>query len=82
MYLNDLKTILGDVLNLGPRAQELSADSPLMGSLPELDSMAVVNLLAALEQHFDIVVHDDEISAANFETVGTLHAFVALKMAR
>jgi acyl carrier protein len=81
MYLNEVKNILIDVLNLGDAGQALDADSPLLGSLPELDSMAVVTLIGALEEHFGIVVDDDDISASTFETLGSLSAFVASKAA-
>lgn len=80
MYLDDVKRILIDVLSLGPNGQSLHAGSPLLGSLPELDSMAVVNLIGALEEHFGIAVEDDEIDAATFDTLGSLAAFVARKL--
>ena len=81
MYLNEVRTILADVLNLGEAGQALTAELPLLGSLPELDSMAVVTLIGALEDHFGIVVDDDDISASTFETLGSLAAFVAEKSA-
>lgn len=81
MYLNDVKQILTDVLALGAQGADLNAQSPLLGSIPELDSMAVVNLITALEGHFGITVEDDEISAATFETLGSLADFVAAKLA-
>ncbi len=81
MYLDDVKQILTDVLSLGEAGSSLHAGSPLLGALPELDSMAVVNLITALEEHFGIVVEDDEISADTFETLGSLAAFVANKLA-
>jgi len=81
MYLNDVKQILTDVLSLGQEGAALTAQSPLLGSIPELDSMAVVNLITALEEHFGIVVEDDEISASTFETLGSLSDFVAHKLA-
>lgn len=77
MYLDEVKTILIDVLGLGEAGRGLDADSPLLGSLPELDSMAVVTLIGALEDHFDIAISDDDISASTFETLGSLAAFVA-----
>jgi acyl carrier protein len=79
MYLDEVKTILIDVLSLGDAGQRLTADSALLGSLPQLDSMAVVSLIGALEEHFGITVDDDDISASTFETVGSLSAFVAQK---
>ncbi|HZV67486.1 MAG TPA: acyl carrier protein [Telluria sp.] len=82
MYLEDVKTILADVLSLSPATKAgLNAQSALLGSIPELDSMAVVSIIGALEEQFGIVVDDDEISAATFETLGSLSAFVADKMA-
>lgn len=81
MYLEDVKNILGDVLSLGDAKNSLTEHSALLGSIPELDSMAVVNLIAALEEHFGIMVDDDEISASTFETVGTLSNFVQQKLA-
>ena len=81
MYLDDVKQILIDVLSLGQQGQSLTPDSTLLGSLPELDSMAVVNLIGALEEHFGIAVEDDEIDAATFETLGSLADFVARKLA-
>ena len=79
MYLDQVKTILIDVLNLGDAGQALVADSPLLGAIPELDSMAVIGVIAALEDGFGIVVDDDDISASTFETLGSLAAFVAEK---
>lgn len=76
-YLEEVKTLLIDVLNLGPSGQALDADSPLLGSLPELDSMAVVTLIGALDEHFGIAIDDDDISASTFATLGSLARFVA-----
>jgi acyl carrier protein len=81
MYFEEVKTILIDVLALGESGQYLSEDSPLLGSLPELDSMAVVSLIGALEERFGIAIDDDDISASTFATLGTLAAFVAQKQA-
>lgn len=81
MYLDEVKTILIDVLSLGEAGQRLQSDSPLLGSLPELDSMAVVSLVGALEDHFGILIDDDDLSASTFETLGSLADFVARKSA-
>jgi acyl carrier protein len=81
MYLEEVKNIVADVLSLGDARNSMDANSGLLGSIPELDSMAVVNLITSLEEHFGIVVDDDEISASTFETLGTLAAFVQQKLA-
>ena len=53
---------------------------PLLGALPEFDSMAAVTILGALEEHFGIVVHDDEVDGSIFATVGSLCGFVEAKL--
>jgi len=78
--LQAVKDLLAQTLQLGPRADSLTPDSQLLGALPELDSMAVVTILTAMEEHFGFVVDDDEISADTFATLGTLTAFVEQKL--
>ena len=77
---NQVRDILRDVLALGSRADRIDNDSPLVGALPELDSMAVVNIIAALEDRFGFTVDDDEISGATFATFGSLVEFVSSKI--
>lgn len=78
--VTDIKKILAQTLNLGDRAERLTPDSTLLGTLPELDSMAVVTILTSLEEYFGFVVDDDEISAETFSTLGSLAAFVEQKL--
>ncbi len=73
--------LVGSVLQLGDRTRQLDRSTPLMGAIPEFDSMAVVSLITALEDHFGILVDDDEISAETFESVGNLCDFVNRKLA-
>jgi acyl carrier protein len=75
-----VRLIIGDVLQLGARTSALTADSLLLGNIPEFDSMAVVSVITAIEDYFGIIVEDDEIDAATFETLGTLAAFVDSKL--
>ena len=77
---NDIKRILQDTLVLGDEVDALDTNSPLLGAIPELDSVGVVSVLTALEDEFDIVVEDDEISAAVFKTLGTLTEFLQEKL--
>lgn len=77
--LSQVIHILRTTLGLGQ--MPLDDSTPLLGSLPELDSMAVANLILALEQVYSFEVRDDEISARHFATVGSLTAFVASKLA-
>ncbi|MEQ8659384.1 MAG: phosphopantetheine-binding protein [Gammaproteobacteria bacterium] len=76
----DVCRILTDVLGLDPATTTLAENTALLGELPEFDSMAVVSVLTALEDHYGIMIEDDEVDATIFETVGTLSAFVAQKV--
>jgi acyl carrier protein len=76
----DLRSILRDALQIGERAQSLEQSSPLLGAVPELDSLAVVTVVTAIEEHFYVKVEDDEIRADVFETFGSLCDFVGGKL--
>lgn len=71
-----VKNILRECLQMGDRANDLEADTPLLGNIPELDSMAVATLITTIEEHFDVEIDDDDISAETFETFGSLCEFV------
>lgn len=73
--------VLDSVLGLQGRGGGFSAETRLLGAVPELDSMAVAALLAGLEDHFGILVADDEVTGALFATVGSLTDFVRTKLA-
>jgi acyl carrier protein len=80
--IDEVKSVLNSALQLGGRTRFMDPATPLLGSIPELDSMAVVHLLTALEEHFGFVVADDEIGAETFATVGSLCDFVDQKLAQ
>lgn len=72
--------ILDEVLSLNGRSAEFSRDTPLLGAIPELDSMAVVSLITALEDRLGIEVDDDDIDASVFASVGTLTDFATERL--
>jgi|CXWL01.1.fsa_nt_gi acyl carrier protein len=76
-----IKRILADVLGLGERLNAIKSDTLLLGNIPELDSVAVVTIILALEKNFSISIKDDEISAKTFDTLGALVNFVEQKLA-
>jgi acyl carrier protein len=77
---SDVLRALDDALSLGGRGMEFTHDTPLLGAVPELDSMAVVTLITSLEERFGITIDDDDIDGSTFGTVGSLVAFVAAKL--
>jgi acyl carrier protein len=77
-----LRSILVDVLGLSQaRADALTDDSGLFGTLPELDSMAVANLLTEVEDRLGIIIEDDELDGEMLETFGSLRHFLDAKVA-
>lgn len=79
--LGVVKELLSRTLQLGDRAATMQPETALLGNIPELDSMAVVHVLTAIEEHFGIFVEDDEVSADSFATLGDLADFVQAKLA-
>jgi acyl carrier protein len=77
----DVISLVGRVLDLGERSAGFGAETRLLGSIPELDSMAAATLLTSLEEHFGFVIDDDEIDGSTFATVGSLVQFVEGKLA-
>ena len=72
----DVLSLLEEVLSLQGRSQGFTANTPLLGALPELDSMAVVDLIGAMEQRWGFAVDDGDIDGHTFATVASLAAFI------
>ena len=77
----EVRNLLDDTLELQGRAAQFDQDTPLLGAVPELDSMAVVAVMTALEEHFEFTIDDDDIDGTTFLTFGNLMAFVTRKVA-
>lgn len=73
--------VLDEVLTLEGRGADFERNTPLLGALPELDSMAVLGLITTLEERFGFTIHDDEMEGAIFATLGSLTDFVSAKLA-
>jgi acyl carrier protein len=76
----DVLRLLDDVLGLAGRSRTFTSQTPLLGALPELDSIAVIGLLTALEERFGVTIADDEIDGSVFATVGSFSLFVQNKL--
>ena len=77
----EVLSLLDEILSLNGRSAEFSLNTPLLGAIPELDSMAVVALITGFEDRFGFIVDDDEIEGSTFATLGSLIAFVDAKLA-
>ena len=73
-------TSISHSLQLGDKSSQTSLDTPLLGHLPELDSMAVLAVIAGLDEYFAITFDDDDISSKSFRTVGNLVGLVSSRI--
>ena len=73
--------VLDEVLSLNGRGRSFTRETPLLGAIPELDSMAVVTLITSLEEQLGITIDDDDIDGDTFASVGALSDFVSAKLA-
>jgi len=74
--LHRIQTLLAETLGLPDGGRSLQPDTQLFGAIPELDSLAVLDLLAGLEAEFGITIDDQDFGSDIFDTVGTLVEFV------
>lgn len=75
--VDDVKDVLVETLGLEDRGDSLTADTRLFGALPELDSLAVVELMVELENRLGIQIPEADVTAENFESLASLTDFVA-----
>jgi len=79
--LQEVQEIIVTTLGIEDRAATLSESTPLFGSIPELDSLTVIELAIALETRFGFEIEDSELTAEVFETVGSLADYVRTRRA-
>lgn len=78
-----LRATLADVLGLeARRVDAFNEATPLLGALPEFDSMAVAGLLTELEERLGILIEDHDVDADMLETYGNLLTFARAKALR
>jgi acyl carrier protein len=75
--LDEVRMLVAEVLGITDRLATLTETTALLGSMPELDSMAVAELIASIEEKFGFEVDEADFSADVFDTIGTLTDFVA-----
>ncbi|MCW3023854.1 MAG: hypothetical protein JWR30_3176 [Conexibacter sp.] len=78
--IESVKAVIVETLGLEDRAGTIDASTPLLGALPELDSLAVAELVVALEARFGIVFDGDDVTAEAFETLASLSELVDRKL--
>lgn len=74
--LDSVKAVIVRTLEISDHADALDAETALFGSMPELDSLALLELATALEDEFGFVIADEDFTEEVFETIGSLAEFV------
>ena len=77
---DDVKAVVVATLGLEDQAADLGPETGLYGNLPELNSLAVVKLIVALQKRFGIDIELGGIFSDAFYTLGGLAAFVESKL--
>ena len=77
--VDSVKAVIVRTLEISDRADALDADTALFGSMPELDSLALLELATSLEDEFGVVIDDEDFTEEVFATVGSLAEFVERK---
>lgn len=70
--LDSVRKILDSELSLNGKALAFTEDTKLRGTLPQLDSMAIVSVITALEDQLGFEFPEDQLDGAVFESVGSL----------
>ncbi|PIP80829.1 MAG: acyl carrier protein [Gammaproteobacteria bacterium CG22_combo_CG10-13_8_21_14_all_40_8] len=79
--LQQVSKLIEETLSLPPNSlSDLGADAPLLGEIPEFDSIAVVAIINGLEEAFGIVIDDEDITAETFATLGSLTQYIEQKL--
>lgn len=80
LSMDELKSLVSSVLQIGDRLADMGPEAPLLGGIPEFDSMAVVSILTTIEENYGIIIEDDEVSAELFENLASLLEFINSKL--
>ena len=78
--IDQLKDIIANQLDVNVQIEEIDADIPLLEDGIGLDSIAVVELITLIEEHFGLQFDEDELSIEPFQNLRTLTHFISTKL--
>jgi len=73
LNLENLQRLICAILSRGGRQYELTPDQELLGIA---DSMAMLGIITAIEEHFGIVVEGDMLTVENFTSIASIYAML------
>jgi acyl carrier protein len=75
-----IRSFIQDELMFGDASVKVEKDTSLCDGI--IDSIALMELVAFLEERFGIQIDDTDLSAENFRTVGAIEQLVVRRGAR
>lgn len=77
-----MKPLIGILSTIIPNyeASFWTEETALFGAIAEFDSMAIVTLIGEIEEQFDLVFDDEDITAEHFESVQSLAQLIAERL--
>ena len=80
--IEEVKQIVIERLEFDIKPEDMNAETKLMVEGLGFDSITVLDILAAFEKHFDIVIEDDDLGFDIFENMGSLARFATAMLAK
>ena len=77
---NQLKTIMAEELDVNLKVEEIDENASLFEDGLGLDSIAIVELVSLVEQHFGFQFSDAELTPESFNNLNVLADFVSAKL--
>ena len=79
-FVNQLKAIIAEELDVNLKAEDIDESASLFEEGLGLDSIAIVELISSIEQHFGFEFSDSELNPEFFSNLRVLANFIASKM--
>lgn len=74
--IEQVRTIIADRLDVNISREEIEPDSGLLEDGLGLDSIAIVELITLIEEHFGFKFDEDGLNMEAFESVSTLAEYI------
>jgi acyl carrier protein len=78
--VNQLKTIMAKELDVNLKVEEIDENDSLFEGGLGLDSIAIVELISLVEQHFNFQFSDTELTPESFSNLNVLADFISVKL--
>ncbi len=78
--VNQLKAIMAEELDVNLKVEEIDENASLFEDGLSLDSIAIVELISLVEQHFGFEFSDSELSPESFSNLRVLANLISSKM--